>query len=227
MLDTRHPDGLPRARARPARAAAPRPGAAPHAPGPLGPGRVGGRADRGARPARLPAPHLAPRARRGRSPPRSPPSGSARPMAPAPPPAATSPASPPGWSANAGPPASRRTTSPTMPPRRPCGPSPPRSRRAGCASRSISNSRTSWGSTTSRAARGSGSITMRCSRCSPSPSCSTGACGRPGWGKKSHPGPPPQPTLPAVRRQLFAHLARVVTARGPRCRTRFTVPRRE
>ena len=36
-------------------------------------------------------------------------------------------------------------------------------------------------------------------------------------------GPPPQPTLPAIRRRLFDHLAHALRLRCPICRARFTL----
>jgi hypothetical protein len=51
----------------------------------------------------------------------------------------------------------------------------------------------------------------------------------PSDGKKPRPtvsGPPPHPTLPAVRRALFAAI-RAVLGRCPRCHARLTLSRRE
>ena len=83
-----------------------------------------------------------------------------------------------------------------------------------------SSSRTSWGWTTSRAARGAGCTTTRCCACWPSPSCST--CGSGGKRAETAPeaGPPPRPSLPAVRRRIVAALTRVLL-RCPHCRARF------
>lgn len=44
-----------------------------------------------------------------------------------------------------------------------------------------------------------------------------------GGKKKRQSGPPPQPSLPAIRRRLLDHLAHTMCLRCPLCRARFTL----
>src|SRR3954451_6177197 len=116
-------------------------------------------------------------------------------------------------------PASASTTCPTFPPTRHSRPWRSRSRCAGCASSCISSSRKSWGWTTSRVGAGAACTTTRSCASSPSPSCSTCDSGEKGADCRNG-GPPPRPSLPAIRRRILAALTRVLL-RCPHCRQRF------
>ena len=70
---------------------------------------------------------------------------------------------------------------------------------------------------------GAGCTTTRCCASSPSPSSSTCGCGSGGKSAGTPPelpGPPPQPSLPAIRRHIVAALTRILL-RCPHCRQRF------
>src|SRR4051794_10869982 len=125
----------------------------------------------------------------------------------------------PGSSGSIARPASASTTCPTFPPTRHSRPWRSRSRRAGCASSCISSSRKSWGWTTSRVGAGAACTTTRPCASSPSPSCSTCDSGEKGADCRNG-GPPPRPSLPAIRRRILAALTRVLL-RCPHCRQRF------
>ncbi len=54
-------------------------------------------------------------------------------------------------------------------------------------------------------------------------SCSTCGCAPLQGEKRKASGPPPQPSLPAIRRRLLDHLTHAMRLRCPICRTRFTL----
>jgi hypothetical protein len=65
-----------------------------------------------------------------------------------------------------------------------------------------------------------GCTTTRSCACSPSPSRSTCGSGGKSAATSAEPGPPPRPSLPAIRRRIVAALTRVPLC-CPRCRRRF------
>src|SRR5215213_6930766 len=90
---------------------------------------------------------------------------------------------------------------------------------ASAAQGCISSSRKSWGWTTSRVGAGAACTTTRSCASSPLPSCSTCDSGEKGADCRNG-GPPPRPSLPAIRRRILAALTRVLL-RCPHCRQRF------
>jgi hypothetical protein len=157
---------------------------------------------------------------RGRSRPSSPPCGCVRPRAISSGTAGTCPARRSGWWASAAPRASTSITSQVSRRTRRSRSWRRPSRRAGWASRRTSSSRRNSASTTSRAAPGGACTTTRSCAGSPSPSSSTCGSGKKGGRRATEAGPPPRPSLPAVRRRILAVLTRV-TLRCPHCRRRF------
>ena len=172
----------------------------------------------------------------GHSRPSSPPCGCARPRASSSAMAATCRARRSGWSASTAPRARRTTIWPTCRRTRALRNWQRPSRHDGSVSRHTSSSRRSSASTTSKVAPRDGLLTIapsgmdrplaaadgqactgtRCWPWSPSASSSTSGCRS---GEKSEadlPGPPPQPTLPAVRRRLLARFS-LALARCPCC----------
>ncbi len=126
----------------------------------------------------------------------------------------------PGSSASTAPTGSGSTISPPIRPPRRSKLWPLCSRRAGSASRCTSSSRMSSGATISTAGAGVACTTTRSCASSLSPFCRT--CGSGGKSARTppKPGPPPQPSLPAIRRRILAALTRILL-RCPHCRQRF------